>query len=74
MKVIRVSNDDDWEALYIDGDASQQNHSLDVDALLEALASYGVIEYESYIVDQDWLYDQGWLPEEFSDIPEGKLE
>lgn len=74
MKVIRVSNDDDWVALYIEGEAVQQNHSLDVGAVLEELSERGLIDYESYIVDNDWLLDQGWLPEEFSEIPEGVLE
>lgn len=74
MKVVRVSNDDDWVGLYIDGEMVDQNHSLRDNDVLEALEERGVIEYESFIVDSDWLYDQGYLPEELSEIPEGLLE
>ena len=74
MKVIRVSNDDDWVGYYIDGLMTDQNHSVSADEILETLSGMGVLEYESYIADADWMYSQGYLPEEFSEIPEGILE
>jgi hypothetical protein len=75
MKVIYVKDEGgDWAGLYIDGELDDQNHSLDVGMVLEALYDRGLIEYESYIVPEEAWDELGHLPDEFEDIPEGVLE
>lgn len=75
MKVNYVHDEGgDWAGLYIDGELIDENHSLYVGHVLEALESRGLIEYEGFEVNGDWMLDNGRLPEEFSEIPESMLE
>lgn len=68
--IVRISNDDDWEGVYIDGVIADQNHSVDYRYILEKLNGMGLIRYEEFLVDQDWMYSQGHLPENLDEIPE----
>lgn len=78
MKVTYITDEvnGDWAGLYIDGDLSDQNHSLDVGMVLESLYERGLIDYEHfYVTEEDtWNTLGGQLPETFEEIPEGGLE
>ncbi len=67
--------DDDWAALYINGvdRGPQQNHSLHLGDVLEALIGGRVVSVDHLEVDSndgnaDWLGGRGF-PEFLSDIP-----
>lgn len=66
LKVVIVSNDDDWEGLYVDGKLYHQGHDIPNDVILEACN----IEIKKIVCDQDWLLEEsdGRLPEKLSDV------
>lgn len=62
----------DWAALYIDGVLAkgvEQNHSLDMRSVIEALCKVGPSVYEHFEVDCE---EFGGLPERLGDIPRDK--
>jgi hypothetical protein len=63
-KITIVTNEDDWEGLYIDGKIAVQDHKLRVEDVLDALG----ICAESVTCDYDWLFDQGYLPSDLKDV------
>ncbi len=63
------STEGDWEGIYIDGVMKRENHRLSANLVLFLLAELGVIEFEDYECDADWLDQAGAsLPENFSDV------
>lgn len=63
-KITIVTNEDDWEGLYLDGKLAVQDHKLRVDDVLKALgllADYVVCDY-------DWMADQSYLPSDLTDV------
>lgn len=64
---------DDWAALYI-GDTLasgvEQNHSLDLRAVLEAVTQEGCNGFDSFEVTEDYAEEIGRFPENLADIPE----
>ena len=67
MKKIQiVTNDDDWEGLYIDGTLVAQDHQVSIHNLAAALD----IEIEEIHVSYEYLGGEvSHLPEKFSKIP-----
>lgn len=71
MHVTLVRGDGgDWEGLYRNGILSDQNHSLDLRAVLESLANQGSIHFAYIRVDQDWLEGELGLPYNLNEIPQ----
>jgi hypothetical protein len=63
-KITIVTNEDDWEGLYIDGKIVVQNHKLSAEDVLDALGFHA----GSVTCDQDWLLDVGYLPSDLKDV------
>lgn len=69
MKVTFVTLDD-WQALYIDGELYDQNHSLGEGSVLSALSEYGLFELDAFEVNE--AYAEIGLPETAEEIPESE--
>ncbi len=63
-KITFVSDDNDWEGLYINGKLVMENHRLDWDDILDAIG----VEYETIVADDEWLAEHGTLPDKLSDV------
>jgi hypothetical protein len=63
-KITIVTNEDDWEGLYIDGKIVVQDHKLSVYDVLLALD----IIPEDITCDHDWLLRIGYLPNDLKDV------
>ena len=63
-----VSNDDDWDGLYINGKLVFEGHSIPNTELLDALKGKTLVGYERRTCDQAWLYDHGNLPDDLARV------
>ena len=63
-KVTFVSGDADWMGLYVDGKLVLENHSLNIEDVLDALE----IDFEHPTFDSEWMEEQGTLPEFLKDV------
>ncbi len=63
MKVDIVTGDD-WSGVYVDGRLKEEGHSVDPYRLLLTLG----VEFQTHTVDEDWLTEEGLLPEEFDAV------
>lgn len=63
-KITIVTNEDDWEGLYVDGKIVVQDHKLRVEDVLAALGIYA----ETVTCDHDWLLNFGYLPNNLEDV------
>jgi hypothetical protein len=63
-KITIVSNEDDWEGLYIDGKIALQAHNLSV---YEVLLALDIIP-EYITCDHEWLGEQTYLPTYLADV------
>lgn len=59
-----VSNQDDWEALYLNGKLVIEGHRLSAEDILNTLD----VQKYYYNVSSEWTYDNS-LPDNLSDIP-----
>ena len=66
MEITFVTNCDDWEGLYIDGDLILQDHLLDAIDVIRVIARNSVVSRLE--VDYGWLQDAGWLPDNLADV------
>ena len=67
---------EDWEGLYIRNVLVDEGHRIRFDDGFKFICNHinyvkGVesIQFSIYGIDQDWLEDQGSMPEKFKDIP-----
>ncbi len=60
MKKFVLVRGDDWEGLYIDGELRYQHHEVPVENIIYHL---GLDNFEFHNVDDDWLFEQGELPD-----------
>ena len=61
---ILVTNNDDWEALYIDGKLFTQDHEIKRNVLRKVKGKlYG------QDISNEYTYDCGYLPDNYEDIP-----
>ena len=72
---------EDWEGIYVQDKLLDEGHKIRFDDGFEAICEYinnveGVseIKFSTYNIDQDWLEDEGNLPEFFENIPKDMLE
>lgn len=76
IKFIRCDGDS-WEGLYINNELVLENHSLDVYEVLKGVQSnymWGDKPIVSkYFIDDEWMKDEGSLPNDFVAIPKDKL-
>lgn len=66
----KIVSGDDWQALYIDNTLRTQGHSITVRDVLHALD----IQYDELSVDCEWLHEEGYLPNQFDEIPQDLLK
>lgn len=57
---IKVLEVDDWVAVYLNGEILTENHRVSAQELLELLAEWGLVEYESEWIDDDVLEEWGY--------------
>lgn len=68
-KIVYVSNEDDWEGVYVNGRLYMEDHRLNVKRVFEMVATLGHIgEYEYKTVDFDWMQEEGLLPAAIEDV------
>lgn len=66
--VVIVSNDDDWEALYVNGRSIKQDHSISRDELIDVCLKHG--QKPCYVtVYYDDLDIEGRYPDNLDDLP-----
>ena len=63
-----VSNDDDWEGIYINGKLAAEGHRISLHDVLDALKGNILTDFEFRTCNRDWLYDQGNLPDELENV------
>ena len=71
---------EDWEGIYIQDKLIEEGHRIRFRDGFEAFCEYfnnvegaNAIEFSTYDIDQDWLEDEGSLPEYFESIPADTL-
>lgn len=62
--IVFVTNNDDWEGMFVDGKLEYQNHSLHYEKILRILG----IEFSFVEVNEEWLSERGRLPTDLADI------
>ena len=72
---------EDWEGIYIHNVLTDEGHRISFkdgfDTIcrhINEVESAEYIQFSTYDIDQDWLEDQGSLPEKFESIPSELLE
>ena len=72
---------EDWEGIYIHNVLADEGHRIrfkdGFDTIcrhINEVESAEYIQFSTYDIDQDWLEDQGSLPEKFENIPSELLE
>lgn len=72
---------EDWEGIYIHNVLANEGHRIrfkdgfdTVCRHINEVESAEYIQFSTYDIDQDWLEDQGSLPEKFENIPSELLE
>lgn len=74
IKIDLVSGESEWQGLYVNGKLVEENHSLSCEAVLRQLADLKLIQFVETYVSQEYLDDQGNLPDLLSDIPKEVVE
>jgi len=65
-KLVLVTNYDDWEGLYIDGELVLEGHRVRRDEMFTMLG----IDYTEVEAAEGWLESRGTLPKNLSDVEE----
>lgn len=67
---------EDWEGIYIQGLLRDEGHKIRfkdgfafVCDYINQIGNVDHIEFSTYSIEQEWLENEGSLPEYFSDIP-----
>jgi len=67
--ILTVVTGDYWEGFYIDGVLREQGHSLDWIKLIDQhLIGASITKIDQLIPNQEWLDDNGSLPELLSEV------
>lgn len=81
MLVVKYIVGDDWDGLYVHNVLVDEGHKIDfkegfeiICRHIDEIESVDSIHFSTYSVNQDWLEEQGSLPEKFEDIPSEMLE
>ena len=77
---IQIVTGEDWQGIYINNVLEDEEHSLSVNIVVKQIADYinqlGIedgISCYFYEIDQEWMEEQGELPQDFNDIPKDCL-
>lgn len=71
MKAVQITFvlGDDWEGVYLNGKLKHQGHSISAMELANTLVNYGrVMSVQVTEPDEEWLQEQGRLPDKLSDV------
>lgn len=60
----------DWEGLYLDDNLKFEGHSIKAWELGDLISRYLITDYTSFTVNNEWMEEQGYLPENIKDIPD----
>ena len=66
--IVFVTNEDDWQGVYVDGWLKDQGHNVSWLFVLETLIGEEIECVSSLTVDSNWLSGRGNLPYNFSDV------
>ncbi len=61
---VLVTNNDDWEALYVNGELVAQDHQIHRNNFLD------IGEYVTWEVSSEYTQSVGYLPDYLNDIPD----
>lgn len=64
-----VTNEDDWEGLYMDDNLVEEGHTIALQWVVEYLNN-GYSEWKQLVVKGEWLYDEGALPATLTELLE----
>lgn len=63
-----VSNGDDWEAIYVDGEVWRQGHDIRARDWLELLEQFGGVTTSERHVDTEQSHEMGCFPDLLKDV------
>lgn len=67
-EIVFVTNEDDWEGVYVDGWLKDQGYSVSWLFVLETLIGEEIESVSSLTVDTIWLNNKGRLPDNFNNV------
>lgn len=72
---------EDWEGIYIYNVMAYEGHKIRfkdgfnvICKHINEIENVDTIQFSTYYINQDWLENEGSLPEKFEDIPSDLLE
>lgn len=68
VSLVIVSNDNDWEGLYINGIIVSQAHRLTSSDILFYLKGHTLVDYSIKVCDIEWFEDQIDFPRRLSEV------
>jgi len=68
VSLVIVSNDYDWEGLYINGIIVFQTHRLTSSDILFYLKGHTLVDYNTKVCDTEWFEDQNDFPRRLSEV------
>lgn len=72
--IVFVTNEDDWEGVYVNSVLLDQGHRICKEFMIGELVGSVVKSVKTQLVDNEWLENEGgWLPDNLSDVVLGKL-
>lgn len=78
MLDIKYVRSEDWQGLYVNGWLKIEGHSISTYQVIYIVASYlkeaKDFTLEELVVNQEWMEEQGDLPNKFYGIPEEAIE
>ena len=78
MTIIQYVVVDDWQGLYINGDLKIEGHEISMYQAIHIVAKYCLdtnkVRIEKIYLNQEWVEDNGNLPNKFSEIPQEMFE
>lgn len=70
MNTVNMIYADDWQGLYLNGILYSEGHSIKIYEIGHIINKLGGIsEFFENEVCVEWMYDMGYLPKFFTDIP-----
>lgn len=67
--IVFVTNEDDWQGVYVDGQLITDGHTIDYSALFDRLIGETISSTKWRVVDEDWMQEEeGYLPSNLFDV------
>ncbi len=66
--IVFVTNEDDWQGVYVDGELVTDGHTINYSALFDRLVGETISSTKWRVVDEDWMQEEGYLPSNLFDV------